>query len=312
MSDATLTFTHHRPRLHRIAYRMLGSWADAEDVVQDAWLKWHAVDPGTLVNREAWLVSVTTRLSIDRLRALKIRRGHYLGRWLPEPDLADLADPAPTPEQAVQQAHDVSYALLTVLERLSPEARAAFLLREVFDERYEEIAQVLNRSEAACRQLVHRARTRLQDERQPAPAAQESHHDLFQAFAQAASTGDFATLKAVLAADASLVGDGGGKVPSFGQPLLGDQRIAQLYLATCRRYRGQVRCEVALVSGQWRLLRYIENRLESVQYLETDGTHITRVHAQRNPDKLARIAQILGCELDYFYSSVTDRQRHPS
>lgn len=298
MSDAPPTFDHHRARLHRIAYRMLGSWADAEDVVQDAWLKWHTADHDTVANLEAWLVSVTTRLSIDRLRAAKTRRTQYPGLWLPEPDLADLVDPDPTPEQTVQHAHDVSYALQAVLERLSPEARAAFLLRDVFDEDYTEIARVLGRSEAACRQLVHRARSRLKDERKPAPVSPETQRDLLQAFAQAASTGDFTTLKSVLAAEASLVGDGGGKVASFGVPLRGGQRIAQLYMATCLRYRGQVRCEVTLAAGQWRLLRFIDDRLESVQYLETNGTHITRVHAQRNPDKLAQIARILGCALD--------------
>jgi RNA polymerase sigma-70 factor (ECF subfamily) len=171
-------------------------------------------------------------------------------------------------------------------------------LHDVFDEDYAEIARVLDRSEAACRQLVHRARVRLQDERTPAPVAPETQRSLLQAFAQAASTGDFSTLKSVLAADASLIGDGGGKVASFGVPLRGGQRIAQLYLATCLRFRGQVRCEVALVSGQWRLLRFINDRLESVQYVETDGTRITRLHAQRNPDKLASIARMLGCALD--------------
>ncbi|MGB7483757.1 MAG: RNA polymerase sigma-70 factor [Castellaniella sp.] len=297
MSDATLTFNHHRPRLQRIAYRMLGSWAEAEDVVQDAWLKWHAADHATLANIEAWLVSVTTRLSIDRLRSAKARRKHYIGAWLPEPDLTDLADAAPSPEQALEHAHDVSYALLAVLERLAPEARAAFLLRDVFDEDYGEIARVLNRTEAACRQLVHRARIRLKDERKPAAVAPETQHKLLRAFAQAASTGDFTALKSVLAADAQLVGDGGGKVASFGVPLLGGQRIAQLYLATCLRYRGQVRCEVALAGGQWRLLRFIDGKLESAQYLETDGTRITRIHAQRNPEKLAGLARALGCEL---------------
>ncbi|WP_368641455.1 RNA polymerase sigma-70 factor [Castellaniella ginsengisoli] len=297
MSDATLTFNHHRPRLQRIAYRMLGSWAEAEDVVQDAWLKWHAADHATLANIEAWLVSVTTRLSIDRLRSVKSRREHYIGAWLPEPDLTDLADAAPSPEQALEHAHDVSYALLAVLERLAPEARAAFLLRDVFDEDYGEIARVLDRTEAACRQLVHRARIRLKDERKPAAVAPETQHKLLRAFAQAASTGDFTALKSVLAADAQLVGDGGGKVASFGVPLLGGQRIAQLYLATCLRYRGQVRCEVALAGGQWRLLRFIDGKLESAQYLETDGTRITRIHAQRNPEKLAGLARALGCEL---------------
>ncbi|OXC90492.1 RNA polymerase subunit sigma-24, partial [Achromobacter sp. KAs 3-5] len=162
MTD-TARFDQHRSRLYGIAYRMLGAVAEAEDVVQEAWLRWHEADRAVIQNPEAWLVTVTTRLSIDRLRAVKAEREHYVGVWLPEPML--MAAPS-TPEQIHEQADDVSVAFLFMLERLSPDARAAFLMRDVFDADYEDIAQTLDKTPAAVRQMVRRARQQL---RQGAP-----------------------------------------------------------------------------------------------------------------------------------------------
>ncbi|KAG1251193.1 hypothetical protein G6F68_012404 [Rhizopus microsporus] len=155
MTDSVLLFERHRPRLYAIAYRMLGAVAEAEDVVQEAWLRWDGTDRAAVQNAEAWLVTATTRLSIDRLRAAKAERENYVGVWLPEPML--MAAPA-TPEQIHEQADDVSVAFLYMLERLSPDARAAFLMREVFDADYEDIAQTLDKTQAAVRQLVRRAK----------------------------------------------------------------------------------------------------------------------------------------------------------
>lgn len=295
MNDATDTFNRLRPRLQGIAYRMLGSSAEAEEVVQDAWLRWHEADQDHLDNTEAWLVSVTTRLAIDRLRTAKIQREHYVGTWLPEPLLSD--SPV-SPEQVLERADDVSVAFLALLERLAPEARAAYLLREVFDADYGEVAEALGKTEPACRQLVHRAKVQLQDQRPRYTVARETQLRLLRGFADAAVRGEFAALKTMLADDAQLIGDGGGKVPSFGVPLVGGQRIAQLYLATSLRYPNLVRFEVVVLNGQWGLLRFIDGALESAQSLETDGERIVRIHAQRNPDKLARIAKALGRDLN--------------
>ncbi|WP_420995599.1 RNA polymerase sigma-70 factor [Cupriavidus sp. 30B13] len=294
MNEDTETFTRLRPRLQGIAYRMLGSAAEAEEVVQDAWLRWHGTASETVDSAEAWLVSVTTRLAIDRLRSAKVQREHYVGTWLPEPVMADSP---PTPEQIVERADDVSVAFLAMLERLAPEARAAFLLREVFDADYGEVADALGKTESACRQIVHRAKAQLQDGRPRYAVPPETHLRLLQGFADAATRGEFGALKAMLAEDAQLIGDGGGKVPSFGVPLVGGQRIAQLYLATSLRYRGAVQFEAVILNGQWGLLRFIDGALESAQAIETDGARIVRIHAQRNPDKLARIAAALGREL---------------
>jgi RNA polymerase sigma-70 factor (ECF subfamily) len=284
--DPTLTFQRLRPRLQAIAYRMLGSAAEAEEAVQDVWLRWHEADPATIDNAEAWLVAVTTRLAIDRLRAAKVQREHYVGIWLPEPLLTD--SPA-TPEDVVEHVNDVSVAFLLMLERLAPEARAAFLLREVFDADYGEIAQTLGKTEAACRQIVHRAKTQVRAEEPRYAVSAATHHRLLTGFAQALSAGDFASLNAMLAEDAVLLGDGGGKVPSFGKPLLGGRRIAQLFFATKLRFGPAVQIELALINGQLGVLRFIEGELESAQSYETDGERIVRIHVQRNPDKLARI-----------------------
>ena len=288
MDDATLAFSRHRPRLKGIAYRMLGSVAEAEDVVQDAWLRWHEAAHDALDSSEAWLVTVTTRIAIDRLRAAKAHRTHYIGTWLPEPLVSD--SPA-TPEQLLGRAEDLSMAFLTVLERLTPEARAAFLLREVFDVDYDEIARTLGKTEAACRQLVHRAKTQVrEDDRPKQNVSRDIHLRLLGGFAEAAQRGDIHALKALLAEDVAIVSDGGGKVASFGQPVVGGQRVEQIYFAVARRFPGAVRVEVADVNGAPGLLRWVDGVLESVQSIEWDGERIARIHAQRNPDKLARIA----------------------
>ena len=291
MNDATDTFTRLRPRLQGIAYRMLGSAAEAEEVVQDAWLRWHEAEQERLDSTEGWLVAVTTRLAIDRLRSAKVQREHYIGTWLPEPLMSESPS---TPEQMLERADDVSIAFLAVLERLAPEARAAYLLREVFDTDYEEVAATLGKSEGACRQLVHRAKEQLKDKRPRHVVPRDTQLRLLRGFADAATRGEFAKLKAMLAHDAQLIGDGGGKVPSFGVPLQGGQRIAQLYLATNLRHGDAVRFEVVMLNGEWGLLRFIHGELESAQAIETDGEHIVRIHAQRNPDKLARIVAALG------------------
>ena len=290
MDAATLAFDRHRPRLIGIAWRMLGSRADAEDVVQDAWLRWHDAPTDALASAEAWLVTVVTRLAIDRLRSAKVQRAHYAGLWLPEPELTDTAR---TPEQRMEHADDVSVAFLAVLERLAPEARAAFLLREVFDADYDVIATALGKSEADCRQLVHRAKVQIDARRPRWRVSRDTHERLLRDFIEAAARGSLPDLRALMADDAELLGDGGGKVQSFGKVLVGAQRLAQLYFALSRR-GAAVRMEPVELNGEPGLLRFIDGELESAQSFEIDrtdaGERIVRIHVQRNPDKLARIA----------------------
>jgi RNA polymerase sigma-70 factor (ECF subfamily) len=286
MEDATATFSRLQPRLLGAAYRMLGSMAEAEDVVQDTWLRWHGADPQDIDNPEAWLVAATTRRAIDRLRSAHHQREEYVGIWLPEPVLTD--GPS-TPEQLNEIANDLSIAFLTVLERLAPEARAAFLLHEVFDADYAEIAQALDKSEAACRQIVHRAKAQLLEDRQRYVVPPDAHQRLMRRFADALSRGDFAGVKALLADSAVLMGDGGGVVTSFPEPMVGGTRIAQLLYAPTLRPENEVRIELVQLNGQPGLLRYVHGELESAQSYVTDGERIVRIYVQRNPEKLRRI-----------------------
>jgi RNA polymerase sigma-70 factor (ECF subfamily) len=289
MDDPTLTFDSHRRRLQGIAYRMLGSVAEAEEVVQDAWLRWHEADKNSFDSAEAWLVTVVTRLSIDRLRAAKVQREHYIGAWMPEPTLTESPD---TPEESLARADNISVAFLAVLERLAPEARAAFLMREVFDADYDEVALTLGKSEAACRQLVHRAKAQVQEARPRFQVSRETHQRLLRAFADAAARGSLQDLKALMAEDVELIGDGGGKVQTFSKVLRGSQRLAQLYFALWRRMGAAVRMELVDINGEPGLLRFVDGQLESAQTFEIEGERIVRIRAQRNPDKLARIAQL--------------------
>ncbi|MFM9924022.1 RNA polymerase sigma-70 factor [Variovorax sp. H27-G14] len=299
MDDATLIFNRHRPRLQGIAYRMLGAMAEAEEVVQDAWLRWHEAETHSLASAEAWLVTVVTRLSIDRLRAAKVQRAHYIGAWMPEPTLTGTPnalyapDSPPTPEQLLERADNISVAFLAVLERLAPEARAAFLLREVFDADYADVALTLGKSEAACRQLVHRAKAQVQEGRPRFSVSRETHQRLLRAFADAAGRGSLQDLKALMAEDAELIGDGGGKVQAFSKALCGSQRLAQLYYALWRRMGSAVRMDIVDINGEPGMLRFVDGKLESAQTFEIENDRIVRIRAQRNPDKLARIAQLL-------------------
>lgn len=287
MEDSVHIFSRLQSRMLGAAYRMLGSLAEAEDVVQDVWTRWHDADLGRIENAEAWLVTTTTHRAIDRLRQARTEREKYAGIWLPEPVLTDA--PA-TPEELHEASSDLSIAFLTVLERLAPEARAAFLLREVFDVDYADVAGLLGKSEAACRQIVHRARAQLRDARPRYAVSEEAHRRLMQRFADAMSKGDFAAMKSLLAESAELVGDGGGIVASFPKPMLGGQRIAQLFYAATLASGRDVRAELALINGRWGVLRYLRGELESAQSYVTDGERVLRIYVQRNPHKLRRIA----------------------
>jgi RNA polymerase sigma-70 factor (TIGR02957 family) len=286
MHDSDHIFHRLQPRLLGVAYRMLGSVTEAEDIVQDVWARWHDADHERIDNADAWLTATTTRRAIDRLRQLHAERERYIGIWLPEPVLVD---GLPTPEQLHEASSELSVAFLKVLERLAPEARAAFLLHEVFDAGYDAIADVLGKSEAACRQIVHRAKRQLRDERPRYAVSYDAHSRLMQRFVEAVSTGNFAAMKHLMSESAELVGDGGGIVASFPEPLLGSERIAQLLFAPNLRMSDTHRVELVPINGRVGILRYLQGRLESAQSFETDGERIHRIYVQRNPEKLQRI-----------------------
>ncbi len=289
MPDSAEIYLKLQPRLLGAAYRMLGALTEAEDVVQDVWERWHDTDTGRVDNHEAWLMAATTRRAIDRLRQARTEREKYTGIWLPEPVLTD--GPA-TPEQLQETSSDLSLAFLTVLERLAPDARAAFLLHDVFDADYAEIAGILGKTEAACRQIVHRARSQVRAERPRYMVSDDAHRRLMRRFVDALTTHDFAGLKNLLAESAELIGDGGGFVTSFAEPTIGGQRIAQLLYAADLVPERQVRLELAIINGRQGVLRYMFGELESAQSYDTDGERILRIYVQRNPHKLKRIAAL--------------------
>jgi len=280
------TFERLRPRLFGIAYRMLGIRADAEDVLQDAWLRWREADHGSLQSPEAWLVTVVTRLAIDKLRAAKTQREIYVGDWLPEPIVEWDVD---TPEAIVERAGELSIAFLHMLERLGAEERAAFLLRQAFDYDYGEIAHMLGKSEAAVRQTIHRAGERLRLERPRFEVPRDEHKRMLERFISAAGSGDRNAIRALLADEVEAIGDGGGKVNSVAGGMHGAERVTNLYWAQHLRLGPRVTYKLATINGEPGFLRYIDGQLESAQAIATDGERIVAIYVVRNPDKLARI-----------------------
>lgn len=289
----TQTFLDQRPRLFALAYRMLGTRQDAEDIVQEAYLKWSQAEVAGIRSPQAWLVSVTTRLCIDRLRSLKVEREAYHGPWLAEP----LVEEVHSPEVALERGQHLSIALLLMLERLSAEERASFLLREVLDFDYDEIAGALQRSEGACRQLVYRARQRLGEARGRFEPSSAQHRALVERFAQATASGDIDRIAALLSDDAALVADGGGVVRTVLKPLRGAQRIARFFHVIARQLAAHAMpldYRPVLVNGEPGLLRFINGSLHSVIALETTGSRVTSISIVANPAKITNIARPAG------------------
>jgi RNA polymerase sigma-70 factor, ECF subfamily len=283
MDSLAEIFSAYRPRLFGIAYRMLSSRADAEDILQETYVRWIESKPSELRSTEAWLITVVTRLCIDRLRSAKTEREAYTGAWLPEP----LFSPGPlSPDRTVELASDISIAFLTVLERLAPEERAAFLLHEVFDFDYSEIAQIIGKNQAACRQIVHRAKQRVQEDRPRFSVSRDVHTGLLQKFIEAASSGGREQIINLLAGEIKVTTDGGGKVSSFRKVLQGSDRVARFYAGLSRKFAGRFVYRLAEINGEPALLRYVDGKLESAQSFVINGTQICEIYIVRNPDKL--------------------------
>jgi len=289
MDAATATFQQHRPRLLGLAYRMLGTQADAEDVLHDAWLRWHQQDKQALDDAEAWLVTVTTRLALDRLRRAKTERQHYTGPWLPEP----LVEASAQPEAELERVESLSLSFIALLERLSPDERAAFLLVQVFDYSHAETAQMLQIGEDACRQRVHRARQRLREGRPRFTHAPEVQRRLLEKFRDALESASVESLQALFAEDAVHLADGGGKATATLRPLHGGERIVRLYAIIAQRYRQHaITHRLQWLNGAPALLTWVNAKLVTVAWIETDGERISSIHSLRNPEKLARLEAV--------------------
>lgn len=275
----------HRGRLLGLAYRMLGSRSDAEDVVQDAYLRF--AGSHDVHNPEAFLVTIVTRLCLDRLKSAKAQREVYIGPWLPEPvfDAEGLSA-----ETATELADDLSFALLLALDRLSPMERAAFLLHDVFDAPFSEVAAMLDRTEAACRQLASRARRAVRDNR-PAPAATpDSHARLLQAFSDAVASGNVRQLAELLREDAVALTDGGGRKFAARNPIIGADKVARFFIGLAGKIAGQdVRIQPAVINGAVGALLYLDGELDLTLSMAISGEKIAAIYVVRNPDKLRHL-----------------------
>ena len=279
-------FAAVQSRLFGLAYRMLGSRAEAEDVVQDVYLRWHQSDHGAIENPEAWLVAAASRRSIDRLRRLKTEREAYHGPWLPEPLMRN----APPPDREVELSSDLSIAFLVLLERLAPEERAAFLLHEVFDADYRQIAMVLEKSETACRQIVHRARERVRRDQKRFVTTEADRIRLLRKFTAAVEARDEAALLQLFGPDATWTADGGGRVHASPRAVVGAARIAKLVVGLMNRVYGTgATLHLVEVNGETGLCMRLDGSVRFVLTVETDETRIQAVWVVVNPDKLSAI-----------------------
>ncbi|HEX7153175.1 MAG TPA: sigma-70 family RNA polymerase sigma factor [Thermoanaerobaculia bacterium] len=299
LSNPAASFEPYRGRLLGLAYRMLGSMADAEDAVQEAYLRWHGADRGKVLDPRAFLMTTTTRLCLDMLTSARARREEYVGPWLPEPvvDTAALA-----PDSRTELAEDLSIALLLTLDRLSPLERAAFLLREVFDFSFSEVAAALDRSEAACRQLASRARAHVREARPRGATApperntglDAKHAQLMSAFVAATQSGDLDALTQLLASDVRIVTDGGGKVRAALEAIEGADRAAQFLVEATRKragawWRDDFRLRFATINGLPGVIVDSSDGVVQTAAFEIEDGVIRALYVMRNTDKLRHL-----------------------
>jgi RNA polymerase sigma-70 factor (ECF subfamily) len=280
--EAAKVFDPLRPRLIRVAYRMLGSVADAEDVVQDAFVRWLGTDRGAIREPEAFLRRVVTRLCLDFLKSARNQRETYVGTWLPEP-IVETDDP--------EVEDDVTMPLMLALERLSPLERAAFLLHDVFGIEFDEIAETIGREPAACRQLASRARTQVRASRPRFPVPKEHGLAIAEAFFAASRSGDMQQLRSLLATDVAIYADGGGKRPAAAIPIVGIERVMQAHIGLARLYsKGPSQMlRYGLINGLPGFVsREADNEVQTTSLQIEDG-RIVAIYVMRNPDKLRRI-----------------------
>lgn len=280
-------FVVHRGLLFTVAYQLLGSAGDAEDVLQESWLRWASADRSRVRDPRAYLVRVVTRQALNQVRMVARRREEYVGEWLPEPLLTspDVADD-------VELAESVSLAMLTVLETLGPAERAVFVLREVFDVPYDEIAQVVDKSPAAVRQIAHRAKGHVAARRPRARVARAEHEEVVGRLVAALNSGDVDGLMGVLAPDVVAVSDGGGKARGAARrPVVGADRLARYLVGGMAKTEGALRAVMTWVNGQPGIRMELDGRLVGVAGITVADGRVTRVHTIANPDKLGRLGE---------------------
>jgi RNA polymerase sigma-70 factor (TIGR02957 family) len=281
---ATEAFVAHRNLLFTVAYEMLGSAADAEDVLQETWLRWADVEQSEVRDPRAYLVRITTRQSLNRLRTMSRRKESYVGPWLPEPLLT-----APDVAEHVELAESLSMAVMLVVETLAPTERAVFVLREVFDVGYDEIAAAVGKTPAAVRQIAHRARRHVDARRPRETVTPDETRAALESFRRAFETGDLQGLLDVLAPEVVLLADGGGVKYAALRPVSGAARVARLLLHSASTLPGQLTSDVRQMNGGPALVHYLEGELDGVLTVRVEDGLITGLYYVRNPEKLSRV-----------------------
>lgn len=282
-------FVLHRKLLFTVAYEILGSAADAEDVLQESWLRWDAVDQSQVASPRAYLVRIVTRQALNHLRAVSRRREDYVGEWLPEPLLT-----SPDVAEDAELADSLSIAMLTVLETLSPSERAVFVLREVFDVPYDEIADAVDKTPAAVRQIAHRAKGHVAARTPRVQVVRSEHQRAVESLVAALNNGDIQGLMDVLAPEVVSVADGGGKVRGAARrPLIGADRIARYLIRSMEKSASEIVASATLINGQPAIRVEVDGRLAAVVTVTVEGGLITRIYSVANPDKLGRVGEVV-------------------
>jgi RNA polymerase sigma-70 factor (ECF subfamily) len=287
--NCTEAFSDYRSLLFAIAYRMLGSVMDAEDMVQETFIRCEGANTDDVQSPKAYLTSIVTRLSIDHLRSVQVQRETYVGDWLPEPLIVDMGS---DPDAMTSLAESLSMAFLVMLERLSPVERAVFLLRKVFDYEYAEIAAMVDKSEANCRQIVARASQHVTDEKIRFDTSRQESDALLQAFAQACLSGNINGLMNLLSEDIVMYSDGGGKKSAALRPVIGADKVTRFLLGTLRkiaRYYDTYEFRMARINGQPGIINYVDGEVDNTMILEMVDGKIHRIYTVRNPDKLKHL-----------------------
>jgi len=288
---AVETFAAERERLFALAYRMLGSVEDAEDILQEAFLRWHNSDVGAIETPAAWLTTVVTRLALNHLESARVKRESYVGPWLPEP-LLDESHPLASDHAELSDS--LSIAFLTILERLTPRERAVFLLREVFDYEYAEIAKMVDLTEANCRQIFHRAAQRLRERKRRFPTDAATHEELLQSFARAIEIGDVDGVVKLLTRDAVLWTDGGGQVRAAAlRPVRGAHAVARFVVGVRRKF-GTNNVITHVVNGRVALVAFVGGIPRRVVSIDVSQHRIAGIYVVANPEKLRPLARSLG------------------
>jgi RNA polymerase sigma-70 factor (ECF subfamily) len=282
-------FKRHRARLFGIAYRMLGTHAESEDILQEAYIRWHQADSESIETPEAWLVTVVTRLSIDRLRKASNERETYIGPWLPEPLFVS---DAPTPEEELELASNLSLAFMVLLERLSPLERAAFLLHDIFDLGYTEIARIVGKTETASRQLIHRARERVRKDKPRFQTDEREREKLIRKFSAASHAGDEKTLLALFTDEIAMISDGGGKVTAARKILHGKSKIAHALAMFGTKTGAALKSFLYPINGELGILTFYKGKIFAATTFDVEDGKISAVYRVMNPDKLKAFGEL--------------------